>query len=247
MARIASAGMRRGAMGAWFEKSAAGDVARDVDALVRRAMAGGADALTVALDLATWLVAARAPSSLADDPARPGRLRAIGAVRDEAEQRGLAAAAAILAEGRASRSLPRHGRLAEVCVDVEAPMHLVPWWPLFARRNKDLLERLLVHHDARMIRRVLALRALRDKDVARIASRRPTSPEIARAVALSPRWMASLEVRTALATNPFTPVDIAAPILPVIKASALRLIARSGLVTGELAIAAKALLALVEA
>lgn len=244
IARIPSAGMRRGAIGAFFAESAAREAAPHVDALLRRVMAGDLDAHTVVVDLASWLVAARAPSSLADDPTRPRRVRAVESVRAAAEEQGLAAVAAILAEGPSPRALPKHGRLAEVCQDVEAPIGMVPWCPIFVGQNMRLLERLRVHHDPRMIRRVLGLRGLRTSDVALIAARRPTSAEIARAVALSPRWMASPEVRAALALNPFTPIDVAAPLLPALEASSLRLVACSGLFADGVEAAARALLAL---
>jgi len=49
-----------------------------------------------------------------------------------------------------------------------------------------------------------------------IASRRPTSAPIVFAIAADERWMRRIEVRTAIAENPFTPTEVALCILPTL-------------------------------
>lgn len=220
LGRLGEASARRARVGALIMRWSPREAAAEVQGLVEQAMRGDREARDVTIDLAAWLFDVRAPASLVEDPTRPARARALAAIRAAADQ-GFHAAAAILAQGDPARALPALGRLREVCLDADAPLPFTPWRGLRAGPNLLLLDRLLAHHDARMIRRVLSFPHLCPADAAFIAARRPTSKEIARAVARS-RWVRRPEVRAALVENPFTPVEIAAPLLPTVSAATLR-------------------------
>lgn len=244
LGRLPDSSMRRGAIDAFFAQRAPDEAAAELDALLRRVMIGDPDARQIALDLALWIGETRAPASLVADPTRPRRLRGLAAVRAAATAGEHEAVAAILAEGPAAKSLPRHGRLAEVGLDVEMPLDAFPLFRWSMERTLVMRERLRGHHDARMIRRLLDLRQLRSRDVALVAARRPTSVDIVRAIALSRRWMYVAAVREALVLNPFTPTGIAAPLLPTVDVATLRWLASAGAAAAEVATAARALLAL---
>ncbi len=68
---------------------------------------------------------------------------------------------------------------------------------------------------ASVIARVLAS-PVELRDVLRIASRRPSTPDVARAVAAS-RYLGELSVREALVRNPFTPAWLSLILLPTVR------------------------------
>jgi hypothetical protein len=55
------------------------------------------------------------------------------------------------------------------------------------------------------------------EDVLQIAARRPTTPALAFELAGHDRWFQRLEVREAMAQNPFTPTGIVLSLLPSIR------------------------------
>jgi hypothetical protein len=91
-----------------------------------------------------------------------------------------------------------------------------------------LMEQLLLHPDAQVVRRLLAARALLPRDAVIVAARRPTSTLIVREVLASIRWVGRLEVREALVSNPFVATHIALKLLPTVSTSARRGLARGG-------------------
>ncbi|MFT3772877.1 MAG: hypothetical protein QM820_46420 [Minicystis sp.] len=238
---VPESAMRRALIGERMERLPPEEAASLLDEVLRRAIAGAAGSQEAVVALALWIIEARAPTSLAADPGRPRRARAIAGVREAAAASGLEAVAAVLADGPAARAIGAHARLAEVCIDVEAPISIVPRSPAHAGPNLHRIERLRVHHDPRMIRRLLQEPWIRADDVCRIAARRPSSAAIALAIALAPRWMHLACVREALVENPFTPVSIAAPLVPTVGLAVLRRLGESGMVHPSVAAAVRAL------
>jgi hypothetical protein len=94
--------------------------------------------------------------------------------------------------------------------------------------RSHLIEQLLLHPDAQVVRRLLATRGLLPRDAVIVAARRPTSTLIVREVLASIRWVGRLEVREALVSNPFVPTHIALKLLPTVSTSARRGLARGG-------------------
>jgi hypothetical protein len=66
------------------------------------------------------------------------------------------------------------------------------------------------------VRSLLADGSLETRDLLSLVSKRPPSPAVAFAAALSSRWGAIPSVHEALASNPFTPSVIVAPLLPIL-------------------------------
>ena len=130
-----------------------------------------------------------------------------------------------LLTGDPARSLARGGRLADVGISLHT------WfWPIPFRRSPDMsvedfhsfrawcatprmsyirgrpgLPRARWHHDPGFIARLLDARWTDKRDVVTIAARRPIVPAMSLAVATRDRWFRLVEVREALAENPFTP------------------------------------------
>jgi hypothetical protein len=80
-----------------------------------------------------------------------------------------------------------------------------------------LLHQALLHPSPVMASRLLDQRWLTLRQALVIASRRPSSPAIAFAVARSERWMRYAALREALALNPFTPTGLALALLPTLR------------------------------
>lgn len=110
-----------------------------------------------------------------------------------------------------------------------APMPLHECIGYFFRSGAFLrLERMRLHPDPIFVRRLLEARWLRLADALVIASRRPSSPEIAWSVAKCDRWLASARVREALAANPFSPSQLVLVLLPCLSSHSVQLLAQGG-------------------
>ncbi|MBS2018668.1 MAG: hypothetical protein JST00_37725 [Deltaproteobacteria bacterium] len=81
--------------------------------------------------------------------------------------------------------------------------------------NVAMQARQLTSHNAPGVIRSLLLENVTGlREVVRIASRRPTMPSIVAEIVAHDRWIARMEVRTALVQNPFTPTRTALLLLP---------------------------------
>ena len=197
----------------------------DIGALVRDALRGREEAREGAVVLASAIVRMRkAGASLDLDSMRAAAMR-----RDDA------ALVSILDDPPAHRALAKGGRLAEVCVPerrafvASGPHHAkvisVHWLRQLQRAQ---LPRLLAHPSPVLIGRLLDEPWLELRDVLIIASRRPTSSEIAFELASHDRWIQQLAVREAMVINPFTPTTIVLALLPTVGHSVLRHVAGAG-------------------
>jgi len=87
----------------------------------------------------------------------------------------------------------------------------------WARRpDRDLIDRLLLDPDPVVIRNLLDNPRLIERDVLRVASRRPASDAVLTEVFYHPRWSQRSEVQLALVLNPYTPVLIAAGLVALL-------------------------------
>lgn len=80
--------------------------------------------------------------------------------------------------------------------------------------NPFLLDRLLFEADHGIIANLLNNPRLIERDVVRMAARRPTDPGILAMIAGHPRWNRLYPVKKALAFNPWTPTRIAVALAP---------------------------------
>ncbi len=94
-------------------------------------------------------------------------------------------------------------------------------------RDRQLLARVLRDPHPDVIRIVLANPALTEDDVVRLAARRPVRAEVLREVASSVRWIARYGVRLAVLKNPYAPLDVALPLVPLVTSADLTTIAAS--------------------
>ena len=88
--------------------------------------------------------------------------------------------------------------------------------------KKDDLDRLLSDPDPVVIGNLLDNPRLMERDVLKIASRRPGSPAIMKVLAGHRKWSKRYPVRRALAANPYTPPRIAIALLEFLMARDLK-------------------------
>ena len=100
--------------------------------------------------------------------------------------------------------------------------------------DRNTLDRLLRDPDPRVITHVLDNPRLREQDVVTIAARRPTSPEVLRAVSRHQRWSSRYRIRKTLACNPHTPTEIACRLFATLLVQDLRFIVGSGVLLPEI-------------
>lgn len=185
-------------------------VVSELESVVRRAAAGSGP------DRDVLIAFVRARVTHEDLP--------IDALRARAVEQGLAAAESVLRSDRAHRALARIGRLPEPLVPARAVFGL-RYQPVFTRqgwrvRSALTRERLLRDPRAVVIGQLLELQGTTLADVLRLASRRPSTPEIVSTIASSP-WLGQLSVREALVRNPFTDTWLALAMLPTVRRSVL--------------------------
>ena len=87
--------------------------------------------------------------------------------------------------------------------------------------DKDLLTRLMFDPDASVIRVLLRNPRLTERDVLRLASRRPNRPAALREIARVPRWLCRPAVQRSLILNPYSPVRLTVTLLPLMSPSEL--------------------------
>lgn len=88
---------------------------------------------------------------------------------------------------------------------------------LARRRDRHLLARVIADPHPDVIRLLLGNPMMVEADIVRLAARRPISPDVAREIAGSPRWMVRYAVQVALARNPGTPRDVALWVVPLLR------------------------------
>ncbi len=108
--------------------------------------------------------------------------------------------------------------------------------------STENLDRLGAEEDARVTVELLKNPRLSEREVLRLASRRPAHPEVLNAIAQSPRWIKRPAVKSALARNPYAPPGMVLRFLPHLPAQLLAAIAEDGTLHPELRRFASALL-----
>jgi hypothetical protein len=86
---------------------------------------------------------------------------------------------------------------------------------LARRRDRQLLARVIRDPHPDVIRILLENPALTEADVVRLVSRRPIHADVLREVAACVRWVVRSEVRSALLKNPYSPLELVLPLVPL--------------------------------
>lgn len=204
----------------------ASEAAPLIDEILEQAASGGAAARAAALALVSAVVHRR----------RAGDSEPLAAIAMAAREACLHWAALVCGDVSPARALSNRARLPEVGLNTEALFPSAPadWrtdykgsLDMYAlsedklRRMADIgltffggalrpLRDLVRHPSGAFLGRVLRARWIRQADVLMAATRRPSTPEIAIAIAADDRWLQNPSVRAALAENPFTPRWLAA-------------------------------------
>ncbi|MBI4537342.1 MAG: hypothetical protein HY712_05240 [candidate division NC10 bacterium] len=90
-----------------------------------------------------------------------------------------------------------------------------------------LIERLLFDPDVRVVQTVLANPRLTEAEVLKLSAARRANPDSLRAIAEDANWIARYPVKLALASNPATPPDLVAGILPHLLDQDLRILVKA--------------------
>jgi hypothetical protein len=92
-----------------------------------------------------------------------------------------------------------------------------------ARRNdREWIARVIRDPHPDVMRILLLNPRLTETDVVRLCARRPVASDVLREVFGSARWIVRYPVKVALALNPYTPLDVALQLAPLLRAQDLR-------------------------
>ncbi len=104
-------------------------------------------------------------------------------------------------------------------------------------RNRELLQRLLRDPSAPVIAIALANPALTEADAVLVGSRRPCPADVLAAVFWSSKWVVRPQIQSALAQNPYSPINLALCAALQLPARAQREIARCSSIDTSLRLA----------
>ena len=108
--------------------------------------------------------------------------------------------------------------------------------------DKDTLDRIIYDEDPIVIKHLLLNPRLVERDVLKIASKRPNKPETLKIIFESKKWISRYVVKRALVMNPCTPTGIALGLVNFMQFKDLKLAASTGTIHEEVRRAAEALL-----
>ncbi len=109
-------------------------------------------------------------------------------------------------------------------------------------RSKDTLDRLLYDEDPMVIKNILNNPRITEREVLKVASKRPINPAILKVIFESTRWSSRYVVKKALVRNPCTPTGIALGLVNFMQYGDLRLIASDKTLHEEINSSARELL-----
>jgi len=97
---------------------------------------------------------------------------------------------------------------------------------LARRLPRQRIDRLLADPNPDVVENLLRNPAMTEREVLRVASRRPVHPEVLLRVFANPRWSNRYRVRKALVYNPNTPIQIALTLVTFLQGGDLSILAR---------------------
>lgn len=154
----------------------------------------------------------------------------------------------LLSKPSAVRTLPKHGRLREVCIPARhraltRGFSIFCFYPTDSPHDVDYLhgqrlrifieqlyqpiETFLAHPDPSAIAKMFETSWLTERDVCQIAARRPINEGLVEQLVSNPRWISRPKVQYALLTNPFLMPTFSLLLLPGASNRALNHIRRS--------------------
>lgn len=147
-----------------------------------------------------------------------------------ARLRDACAAQKTLAFARMVRATPSHAPSSPPPVekpgdDLGKTLGARKW--LARRPDRKVLEKLLRDPHAEVVAEVLRNSKLTEEDVLRLATRRPTHPDVLDQIARSPRWIHRPRIRLALVLNPYVSPSVAARLVGLLRRAELRLVVES--------------------
>ncbi|MBI5048864.1 MAG: hypothetical protein HZB54_07950 [Deltaproteobacteria bacterium] len=104
---------------------------------------------------------------------------------------------------------------------------------------RDKLDRLLPDPDPIVIANNLNNPKITEKEIVKIASKRPNSPNILRLISTHKRWGARYVIKKALVQNPYTPPRISLGLLELLFSQDLKEVAKDGSLHPQVRLAAK--------
>jgi len=104
---------------------------------------------------------------------------------------------------------------------------------------KEKLDRLLSDPDPVVIAHILNNPRITEKEILKIASKRPNSPNIMKLISIHKRWGARYLVRKALVQNPYTPPRISLGLLEFLLFQDLKEVAQNDTLHPQVRLAAK--------
>ncbi|MBI5491513.1 MAG: hypothetical protein HY893_01120 [Deltaproteobacteria bacterium] len=107
---------------------------------------------------------------------------------------------------------------------------------------KDTIDRLLSDPDVMVVNNLLNNPRLTEKEVLKIASKRPNSAQILKLVSTHRVWSKRYEVKKALILNPYTPPRISIALLELMLTQDLKLVAEDKTLHSQVKLSAKDLL-----
>ncbi|MFO0617321.1 MAG: hypothetical protein U0414_32295 [Polyangiaceae bacterium] len=167
----------------------------------------------------------------------------IVALRQLAQERRYFALARLLR--RRDRPSPHHAPEPEERGTIDLPgrtLTLGERKSLARGHDRDQLDRLLRDPHPLVIKNLLSNPRITEEDVIRLAAKRPTYPDVQAEIGRSERWSIRPRVRLALAKNPYTPVPLSVPLLPLLLRQELAEIAHATELPGVVRAAAMDLL-----
>lgn len=171
-----------------------------------------------ALGLLIALSAALAPADMAEVRARVAEAALEAGHLVVAEILGARGAVQLASDDELER-VPDFGR--------GRPLALGERKSLARRRDRQLLARVIRDPHPDVIRVLLGNPALTQEDVVRLVARRPIAADVLREVASSVRWVARGPVRAALLKNPYAPLELVLPLVPLATSTELAELASS--------------------
>lgn len=105
--------------------------------------------------------------------------------------------------------------------------------------TKDKLDRLLSDPDPVIIINILNNSRITEKEILKIAAKRPNSPNILRLISTHKRWGARYAIKKALVQNPYTPPRISLGLLEFLLSQDLKEISNDGELHPQVRLAAK--------
>jgi len=185
-----------------------------LDHFVRGSVWGRQDDLDAALGLVYWLV---------HHPRGGPEYEFFGDIYRIAHEHDVETVRYLLQNPPPHRSLGEETDLPEVRLPIDRDDITVGERRMLARKqDADILDRLLFDPEPLVIENLLGNPDLTSSQVLKIASRRPTTPEILEKVVRDHRWFGRAPVRRALVLNPYNDTGISLTLLPTVGIRTLR-------------------------